>query len=510
MTVSTGKHLIVVPMQMWGHTRTLCTLVARMVKLRNVTVAFFVITSFYDLVMAEVARELLPEEAYLSSRLRVVGLEHNIIDIMRTSVLEAAFEASYVKMLNDEPLTCARTGAQIVAHPVRVSAVILDSPSWRANTAIKMFLPDTFLSIRKHTSDTVKIYTWTPIATQVFFFHLTQDNMGAVEAEAERQGITFEQAAAQLAKVTGKVLHTPVTKPVHDYEIQPQAFPVELLGIGVKMSRIMGITDGFITFDAADYCPNTTKAIKEWFAQTSRKAYYAGPLIPQSKENVSDESHAQEVLAFLDRSLASHGEKSVIYVSFGSLFWPTDPKKLHAVLGVLMDRNIPFVMSEAAVLSKRLPKEVQEKVVQYGYGLVSKWVPQQALLDHPATGWCLSHGGHNSTLETIMAGVPTIVWPIIADQPLNATYLSEDLDVAYELIEVRNGTGACKIFRNGRVPIATIDAVKAEMGEILDRAFGEDGRRKRENLQRLRKTLQEAWSEHGVARREVEAFLDDL
>ncbi|TBU34160.1 hypothetical protein BD311DRAFT_840885 [Dichomitus squalens] len=232
--------------------------------------------------------------------------------------------------------------------------------------------------------------------------------------------------------------------------------------------------------------------------------------MPSSKETVSDESHAQEVLAFLDRSLASHGEKSVIYVFFGSLFWPTDPKKLYAVLGVLMDRNIPFVMSEAAVLSKRLPKEVQEKVVQYGYGLVSKWVPQQALLDHPATGWSLSHGGHNSTLETIMAGVPTIVWPIIADQPMNATYLSEDLDVAYELIEVRNGTGAGKIFRNGRVPIATIDAVKAEMGEILDRAFGEDGRRKRENLQRLRKTLQEAWSEHGVARREVEAFLDDL
>ena len=93
---------------------------------------------------------------------------------------------------------------------------------------------------------------------------------------------------------------------------------------------------------------------------------------------------------------------------------------------------------------------------------------------------------------------------------MNATYLSEDLEVAYELIEVRNGTGAGKIYRNGRVPIATVDAVKVEMNEILDRAFGDDGKRKRENLQRLREVLREAWSEGGVAKREVEAFLDDF
>ena len=93
---------------------------------------------------------------------------------------------------------------------------------------------------------------------------------------------------------------------------------------------------------------------------------------------------------------------------------------------------------------------------------------------------------------------------------MNATYLSEDLEVAYELIEVRNGTGAGKIYRNGRVPIATVDAVKAEMNEVLDRAFGDDGKRKRQNLQRLRKVLREAWSEGGVAKREVEAFLDDF
>ena len=60
-----------------------------------------------------------------------------------------------------------------------------------------------------------------------------------------------------------------------------------------------------------------------------------------------------------------------------------------------------------------------------------------------------------------------IVWPISAEQPLNAIHLSENLDVGFELIEVRHGVGAGKIYRNGRVPVATVGAVKAEMRDVL-------------------------------------------
>ena len=103
-----------------------------------------------------------------------------------------------------------------------------------------------------------------------------------------------------------------------------------------------------------------------------------------------------------------------------------------------------------------------------------------------------------------------ILWPISADQPVNAIYLSEALDVAYELIEVRHGSGAGTIYRNGRTPIGTVEAVKAELRDVLDRALGEDGAKKRENLLTFRKTLQTAWAEDGVARRDVEAFLDEI
>ncbi len=103
-----------------------------------------------------------------------------------------------------------------------------------------------------------------------------------------------------------------------------------------------------------------------------------------------------------------------------------------------------------------------------------------------------------------------IVWPVTADQPVNAIHLSETLDVAYELIEVRHGAGLGKIYRNGRTPVGTIDAVKAEARGVLDLAFGEDGARKRANILKLRDTLRAAWAENGVAQREVESFVDDI
>ena len=105
---------------------------------------------------------------------------------------------------------------------------------------------------------------------------------------------------------------------------------------------------------------------------------------------------------------------------------------------------------------------------------------------------------------------PRIVWPISAEQPLNAIHLSENLDVGFELIEVRHGVGAGKIYRNGRVPVATVDAVKAEMWDVLERAYGEEGARKRAKLSEVQKKLQAAWAEDGIARREVEAFLDEI
>ena len=127
-----------------------------------------------------------------------------------------------------------------------------------------------------------------------------------------------------------------------------------------------------------------------------------------------------------------------------------------------------------------------------------------------ATGWFLSHGGFNSTLEAINAGVPLIGWPFIGDQPLNTIHLTETLDTGYELLEVRTGHGLRPIYRHGKTPTGTAEAVRAEATDVLKRAFGEEGMAKRARLLALKERLDAAWGKGGASRKDVEAFLDTL
>ncbi|KAI0690405.1 UDP-Glycosyltransferase/glycogen phosphorylase [Cerioporus squamosus] len=496
MTINTGKHVVMFPVHMWGHTRTLCTLAARLVKLRQVTVTFFTVPTFYDRSQAEIAREFQQGEDRLASRIRLIALGESK-EIHDTSVAEASFEVAWGKMLDGQPLVCAKTGAQFDPHPVLPSAAVLD-----------IFVSRAFDVVRK--SDNIKAYVWFPAATIGFGRIL---GIGMPRSQGEDGASESLRVIEMWMSTKGDLVKDPFFPPMYDYEYHPQDFPhppgfaENVLG---KVSSMLQKADGIITFDAADYAPEATKQIRSYFEETGRKIYYAGPLIPEGEEDTSKDPRSEKISQFLDEKLASHGERSVIYIAFGSVFWPMDNAKLWAVLNVLMERNVPFVLSCVAAFSAKPPAEMQEQIAQYSHGIMTDWVPQQALLAHPATGWYISHGGHNSTLETIMAGIPTIVWPISAEQPMNAIHLSENLDVAFELIEVRHGVGAGKIYRNGRVPIGTVDAVKAEMRDLLERAYGEEGARKRANLLKVRKTLQAAWSEDGIARREVEAFLDEV
>ena len=103
-----------------------------------------------------------------------------------------------------------------------------------------------------------------------------------------------------------------------------------------------------------------------------------------------------------------------------------------------------------------------------------------------------------------------ICWPYQFDQPTNAIHLSCNLDVAYELYEVRTEDGLKPIHHLGRAPEGTTDSVKREAKEVLRSAFGEGGERKRKNVEKLRERLREAWVEDGSAARELRAFLGSL
>jgi len=89
-------------------------------------------------------------------------------------------------------------------------------------------------------------------------------------------------------------------------------------------------------------------------------------------------------------------------------------------------------------------------------------------------------------------------------------HVTENLQVGYELFEVRTGDGLRPVHRLGRAPTGTVEAVKEEASSVLDKAFGDDGEKKRANARKLREDIMDAWAEDGPSTKELKAFVGTL
>ena len=101
-----------------------------------------------------------------------------------------------------------------------------------------------------------------------------------------------------------------------------------------------------------------------------------------------------------------------------------------------------------------------------------------------------------------------LAWPLFADQPDNAALLSLKLDVAYQLIEARTGEPGLKFLKRGVQPTGTVEALRHETREILQKARGEDGKLKRKNAKDIQKKMKAAWNDNGEATTELRRLLE--
>lgn len=78
-----------------------------------------------------------------------------------------------------------------------------------------------------------------------------------------------------------------------------------------------------------------------------------------------------------------------------------------------------------------LPEGFVERTAEVGL-VVPSWAPQVPILSHESTGSFLSHCALNSTLESIVHGVPMIAWPLYAEHKMYATLLPEEFTIVGE------------------------------------------------------------------------------
>ncbi|KAF7014666.1 hypothetical protein CFC21_028642 [Triticum aestivum] len=165
--------------------------------------------------------------------------------------------------------------------------------------------------------------------------------------------------------------------------------------------------------------------------------YCIGPLIKSEEVGVK---RGDECLAWLD----AQPKGSVVFLSFGSLgrFSAKQTRKVAAGLEASGQRFMWVVRSppsaDSSKNSEKPPEPDLDTLLPQGFlertqgrGLVVKsWAPQRDVLAHDAVGCFVTHCGWNSVLESVMAGVPMLAWPLYAEQLMNAVFLEKEMELA--------------------------------------------------------------------------------
>ena len=175
---------------------------------------------------------------------------------------------------------------------------------------------------------------------------------------------------------------------------------------------------------SADYCPSVTldHALVgagtyfpsiipsvlgfEYPRTISSMTDYVGALIPGSPAPLSKE---------LGEWLGSKPDKSVVYISMGSMF-DLNQENARAILEGVMKTNHSVLWS----LRKSNQWVLQSLDVDSDRVLILDWAPQVSILASEAIHSAILHGGFNGLGEALSNGVPVIVLPLMLEQRYNA------------------------------------------------------------------------------------------
>ncbi|PKA66805.1 Putative UDP-rhamnose:rhamnosyltransferase 1 [Apostasia shenzhenica] len=140
-------------------------------------------------------------------------------------------------------------------------------------------------------------------------------------------------------------------------------------------------------------------------------------LLPPSFDDGDSSQTWVRISAWLDQN---REPGSVVFAAFGSEVKLTR-EQIDEIAAGLEGSEVPFVW---ALRAGSPPAGFGDRTG--GRGLVVEgWVPQARLLAHESVGGFLTHGGWNSIVEGLTAGVALVVLPMQFDQGLNARLLEE-------------------------------------------------------------------------------------
>lgn len=233
---------------------------------------------------------------------------------------------------------------------------------------------------------------------------------------------------------------------------------------------------------------------------TGLEVRHVGPLSYYSKSKSDMHKKDYSSPSDLNSWLNAQKPKTVLYISFGSMAMLPD-KQLTEIALALHHIEIPFIW----VVRNRDKSEEKMLVESNRGGIVIRgWAPQVEILNHPAVGGFVTHCGWNSVMESVMAGVPLITWPLFAEQFFNEKFIVDVLRIGVRVgSEVWNPGFEITSPVVGREKIEKVVAVlmKGGCGEI------EEMRRR---VEELRVAAASAVEDGGSSRKDLVAVIKEV
>ncbi|KAK3033572.1 hypothetical protein RJ639_032420 [Escallonia herrerae] len=202
-----------------------------------------------------------------------------------------------------------------------------------------------------------------------------------------------------------------------------------------------------------------------WNREFRPKAWCVGPLCLSDPVRPPIKPMSKW-MQWLDQKLAQGS--SVLFVAFGSQVEISEAQFEEIKIG-LEKSGVNFLW----VVRMKEPDEAFEERVKDRGMVVREWVDQRGILEHKAVKGFLSHCGWNSVIESICAKVPILAWPFMAEQPLNARMVVEEIKVG---LRVETCAGSVRGFVKWEgLEKMVKELMEGEMGKVVRRRVDEVG-----------------------------------
>ncbi|XP_073038852.1 hydroquinone glucosyltransferase-like [Primulina eburnea] len=206
-------------------------------------------------------------------------------------------------------------------------------------------------------------------------------------------------------------------------------------------SKRYSMAEGLMVNTFNELEPVTIKTLQENGSGSKPSIHPIGPLVQMGSNSKSEDPDSSKCLKWLDQQ----PNNSVLFISLGSGGTLSHDQLIEMALGLELSEQIflwvircpndttanaaYFKIQDTSDPLAYLPQGFLERTNNQGL-VVPLWAPQAQILGHSSICGFLSHCGWNSTLESVVSGVPLIAWPLYAEQRMNAVLLNEDIKVA--------------------------------------------------------------------------------